>query len=465
MLLFSGIQVKAGKREKYKIHYQLRESYNLALQFLQKNDFVLETATNNIKNHINSLYQNLPQTNSSKSLSDRAKNKGKFQLEIAQKMRAKEILEFFQRHSERIGIFFSSLEILLKDLSIEKKWQEIEALFSNQEFLGTDFFRKKKNREFLEEFVLFVMLFFADQSEKVPPPNLILNFVYQNFPKHNWSSTDCSQNLRAQEWTFDNKYGNVFFLLESLWKYFYHKSSLQTVSFPVKEPSLESKEKNFSFEENIYSEGAMQKITLRYQEDVEAKQLFDNSIDVVMRMFMQRLLRKHQSTGINHFMAILYQVHKNYDPKKQVTRNCFFDWEFHFQLVMSLSKKNPLKQWEISQEVLQEFQKIQTVRIFKKQNRLFEVFNPLIQTMSNISALDDQFLKKNLQQNKLYLKVDPCIIPTKDNPLQFAASLRFVPKALFQGSINCTAVRCIIQLKNFIAIYNFRVTKINLGGR
>ena len=40
MLLFSGIQVKAGKREKYKIHYQLRESYNLALQFLQKNDFV-----------------------------------------------------------------------------------------------------------------------------------------------------------------------------------------------------------------------------------------------------------------------------------------------------------------------------------------------------------------------------------------------------------------------------------------
>ena len=348
-------------------------------------------------------------------------------------MRAKEILEFFQRHSERIGIFFSSLEILLKDLSIEKKWQEIEALFSNQEFLGTDFFEKKKNREFLEEFVLFVMLFFTDQSEKIPPPNLMLNFVYQKFPKHNWSSTDCSQNLRPQEWIFDNKYGNVFFLLESLWKYFYPKHFPKEIPAALNKTTL--KAENLSFEEDIYSGGVIQKIALRYQEDAGAKQLFDNSIDVVMRIFMQQLLKKYQSKGVNHFMAILYQVHKNYISQKQLARNCFFDWEFHFQLVLSSPKKNPLKQWEISQEVLQEFQKIQAVRIFKKKNRLFEVHNPLVQTMSNISALDNQFLKKNLQQNKLYLKVDPCIIPTKDNPLQFAISLRFVPKALFQENI------------------------------
>lgn len=433
MLLFSGIQVKDGKREKYKIHYQLRESYSLALQFLEKNDFFLKTATDDIKISINSLYQNFSQTNNSKSLSEIVKDKEKFQLEVAQKMRAKEILEFFQRHSERATIFFSSLKILLKDLSIEKKWQEIEELFSKQEFLKTDFFEKKKNREFLEEFVLFVILCFADQSEKVPPPNLIFNFVYQQFPKHNWSSTDCSQNLRPQEWVFDNKYGSVFFLLESLWKYFYPKHYLKDTSTTLNK--TQPKPENLSFEEDIDSDAAIQKIALRYQEDTGGKQLFDNSIDVVIRILMQQLLKKYQSKGVNHFMAILYQVHKNYDPKKQLARNCFFDWEFHFKLVISSPKKNPLKQWEISQEVLQEFQKIQAIRTFKKKNKTFEIHNPLIQVMNNIYALEDQFLKKNLQQNKLYLKVDPCIIPTKDNPLQFATSLRFVPKAIFQENI------------------------------
>ena len=38
MLLFSGIQVKDGKREKYKIHTNY-ENLILALQFLEKNEF------------------------------------------------------------------------------------------------------------------------------------------------------------------------------------------------------------------------------------------------------------------------------------------------------------------------------------------------------------------------------------------------------------------------------------------
>ena len=279
------------------------------------------------------------------------------------------------------------------------------------------------------------MLFFADQSKKIPPPNLVLNFVYQNFPKHNWSATDCSQNLRPQEWIFDEKYGSVFFLLENLWKYSYPKNSLQSTSIATNKSSLKNNELSSSVEENIYNESTIQKIVLRYQENASTKQLFDNSIDVVMRIFMQHLLKKYQSKSINHFMAILYQIHKNYDSNKNTLKNCFFDWEFHFQLILSSPKKNLLKQWEISQEVLQEFQKIQAVRTVKKKNRLFEIHNPLIQTMSKIYALEDQFLKKNLQQNKLYLKIDPCLIPTKDNPLQFAASLRFIPKSLFQENI------------------------------
>ena len=434
MLLFNGIQVKNGKREKYQIHYLLCESYGLALQFLQKNDFILEHAITDIKSHINNLYQDFSQNNKSKKLTERLAHKKKFHSTVAQKMRAKEIIEFFERYKENATFLFDSLKILLKDLSIEKKWLEIESLFTNQKSLKQDT-SEQKNREFLEEFVLFVMLFFADQSKKIPPPNLVLNFVYQNFPKHNWSATDCSQNLRPQEWIFDEKYGSVFFLLENLWKYSYPKNSLQSTSIATNKSSLKNNELSSSVEENIYNESTIQKIVLRYQENASTKQLFDNSIDVVMRIFMQHLLKKYQSKSINHFMAILYQIHKNYDSNKNTLKNCFFDWEFHFQLILSSPKKNLLKQWEISQEVLQEFQKIQAVRTVKKKNRLFEIHNPLIQTMSKIYALEDQFLKKNLQQNKLYLKIDPCLIPTKDNPLQFAASLRFIPKSLFQENI------------------------------
>ena len=48
---------------------------------------------------------------------------------------------------------------------------KFESLFTNQKSLKQDT-SEQKNREFLEEFVLFVMLFFADQSKKIPAPNL-----------------------------------------------------------------------------------------------------------------------------------------------------------------------------------------------------------------------------------------------------------------------------------------------------
>ena len=76
------------------------------------------------------------------------------------------------------------------------------------------------------------------------------------------------------------------------------------------------KAENLSFEEDIYSGGVIQKIALRYQEDAGAKQLFDNSIDVVMRIFMQQLL-------------------KNTNPKESIIL-----WQFYIKCIKIIFLKN-----------------------------------------------------------------------------------------------------------------------------
>lgn len=410
MLIFRGILIKNNHPEKYKIQYYLQESYLLANEYLQTADDDLELAITSIKDDINQLYENFTPLNTNKN------DKKILNLKVAKKLRAKEILDFFFRNIEQQELLTKSLNFLIRASEIEKKWREIENLFSK--LISVNFLDKTENINFLEDFIFFVKLFFLDQIKELPPLNLMLYFVKQNFPKHNWSSTDCSENLKLQCWNPNNIYCNTHFLSNRLLQVFF-------LPKPTKKKQDETQQ-NY----NWLSNNEVESIKFQYIQN-ENLQLFDDSIEVVIRQFNQNLLTKYQADGISNFMAVIYQIQKFH-----TNGICIFDWNYHFELVLnSTNKTNLTKKLELAQNVLSEIQKIQVIRTFKEKRVLYQRKNGLIQIAAQFKCQEEEYIKKTLQKNKLELRIDPSLIATAKNKIKFAAALKTLPIYLLKENI------------------------------
>ena len=333
---------------------------------------------------------------------------------MAKKTRAKEILLFFSKYSEKQQLLFNVLDILVQGVAIEKKWYAIEKLFSAQDFVHPKFLENNKNREFIEEFVLFVQLLFLDQTKEVPPPNLKLHFVHQKFPRYNWEVTDCSENLNNQEWNCKDEYCNVYFLNSCLWKLFYQQI------VPTKSTSVEP--------DNVIK--IDHPLKLNYLEMDKAPQLFEDDPTAILSKFIQNINGK-SNYAINHLLAILLQIQQNYKKGQ-----CFFDWDYHFRLILNPTvKKNIKKQLLLAEEIFSELKKLQAVRLLKINGATYESHSYLINTLDYFYNPEEKHLKQNLQKNKMNLKIDPCLVPSANNPLKFAAALRLLPVKLLQETV------------------------------
>lgn len=402
MLLFKGIHLEDKKLQRYAIEYNLRKSYIYTHNILEQQKQNIPKALDILQQEVDNLYKNHIQLPLSP----------KNNFAIAVKIRSKDILLFFQRYKFFGDILRESLKILILAVSVQKKWEHLLKIFVQKEFTE-NFLQQKKNRDFIEDFLMFVWLGFLDQITETPPMNLRLYFISGEFPKCNWSVTDYSEKIKIKEWQPAEEVCQLNFLRLQLYRVIHSKEAFfQSL---VAEQS-----------QNIT--GILQKIKLAYSTDKEQEKIFESSPEEVLQIFIQEILEEYRNQkGSNHLIAILYQIQKNYRNGK-----CSFYWQEHFELI---SKRQTLtnlkKQIIIAKEIFQKLQNLKVIRVFQE-NTIFEIKKSLITILSNTYFPQQKFLKKNLQQNRIELQVDSIIIPEKKDFISFSSSLCFLPLELLK---------------------------------
>ncbi len=407
MLLFQGITINAGKRERFCIEYKLQVSYIAAYRLLAKYELDTIAAVDAIQDEIKAIYQdnkNLPI------------HEGKKRFLVAIKIRTKELLMFFQRHNLHHQLLWQTLKILVKAISVRNKWEELEKLCSTQNFCKK-FLDDQKNRDFFEDYILFIRLCFLNQIKEPPPVNLQLHFVNAKFPQCNWVVTDYSEKLKNKEWFAKEECCNSDFLRMRLLRCFNKPDAINIEQTPSKNSIAETVK--------------LKAIRLSYKKQEKQAKLFESQADEVMRLFIQDILSEYPNKkGINHLIAILYQIQNNYQDG-----TCIFDWQKHFNLILKPKRAVNLKlQSKIAQDIFDKLQKLKVIRVFQKKEHSYEEHSSLIVILKNIYFPEQQYLKKDLQQNTMQLQIDSTIISNQNNHLNFSVAVRFLPVALLQES-------------------------------
>ena len=343
MLVFQGIDFINNKIENYRIEYKLQFSYLYAQELLLYSKNNVPLAIQKIKEEVDKIYKKKT-FNSSDNLA------------IAVRMRTKDILSFFAKNDEYFDFLVQSLAILSRRISIPRKWKDICDLFY-KESIKSELLQLDKNKNFIENFLLYIQLYFLDQIPEKPPFNSKLYFVIGDFPKYNWAVTDFSEKLKSKEWLPKEKLCRLNFLRASLWKFYYEKRNLF-----VRDDYFFQKQDKFK------------SIQLAYQKKEEKGQLLESYPDEVLRIFIQDILKHYRNKkGINHLVAILYQIKKKYK-----NNTCLFDWQEHFDLVLKYkTTKNFAEQVKIAQNIFDKLKNLRVIRVFQQENDL-EVENPLI---------------------------------------------------------------------------------------
>ena len=407
MLIFRGISFENEKLQRYLIEYKLRQSYIYTYDILKKHKLNNDKALISLKKTVDNIYQD------QKELSLTKENN----FNVAIKMRSRDIILFFQKYQSFANVLWKSLEILILAVSIQKKWEHLLNIFVKKEF-SDNFLEHKKNRDFLEDYLLFVWLCFLDQTSEKPPLNLRLYFVSGEFPKCNWSVTDYSEKTKVKEWQPNEDFCQLNFLRFQLYEVFLKKENIIEVGSQTKEQITEDKPKQIKLAYDFKDQSSQ----------MQQESLFESSPEEILNLFIQEILNEYRNQkGSNHFIAILYQIQKKYKNGR-----CNFSWQDHFQLISNYQSSTNFKnQITIAKKVFEKLQNLKVIRIYQTSNT-FEIQNSLITFLHSVYYPQQKFLKKNLQHNQIELQVDSIIIPNKNHLINFSSSLCFLPLELLK---------------------------------
>ena len=427
MLRFYGIRFNnQGAPERFTVTFALRESLNAGLQIFDyyKEDY--QKAQEAIGEEINKLFQN-------SGIGSRIT--GPFRLTVAKWFRTKDMIRFicqkktFSQHKLEIARLLNTPE------TIVEKWLRIELiLLERLSGLG----QKRQEEELgnpeseLNLILQMVGLFFLEQDDEMPPANLQLQFIRNQFPKIIWKKKDGFSAASNPFWLPKNPYCRASYLANRvMMRLSQQAGNFAPAQVPLKAiapPPLPSTQ-TFSFGVLLPKE-LPDELRLEFQSDENrSKQLsFLPETAAETLLSLQKMIQKRfLHEGVKHLMAIFRQL-----AERSTAGLCEFDTENHFRLITKSKRKGAYseKQQSVLNGVLTTLFQLRLKRFWKRDDQPREISNPFMLELCCESDPD----RSCFPIRKLML--DPIFCPGQDNPFRLGGHLTLIPEALFQESIH-----------------------------
>jgi len=430
MLKFYGIRFnKQGAPERFTTTFALRESLNAGLHIYDHYKGDLDRALKAIDEEINKLFQNPGVKN---------RISGPFRLNVAKWFRTRDIIRFICQAKSQRGYKLKIARCLNTPESIESKWQRIEQIL---------FYRlsrlKTENRE--EEMgnpesdlnltLQMVGLFFLGQDDEMPPPNLELQFIRNQFPKIIWKKKDGFSAASNPFWLPKNPLCCVSHLMSRIVTRM--SQALETPSLVVTQMArqrpaarkISQTGASLSFASMMPDE-LPDELRLEFEGDESRQSQLSFLPETVAEtlLSLQKMIQKRfWHEGVKHLMAIFRQL-----AERSSAGLCEFDSEKHLQLITRRKRNGTYseKQQMVLNGVLATLFQLRVKRYWKSGDQPREFTNPFMLSV----CCDSDPERSCYPIQKLLL--DPIFCPGQDNPFRLGGHLTHIPAEFFQESIH-----------------------------
>lgn len=429
MLKFYGIRSNhLGEPERYTLSIALKESLNAALYILDYFDGDKAKTIEAIKEEIDTLFT---------TQGGVQKKDQNFRFLVAKWFRTKDIIEFICTSTALRPLYIAIARILNTPKAIEEKWQVIKEL--TVEFLLERSAGERKSQMSDPEsgvnmLLQMATLLFMEQDEEMPPANLELQFVRNQFPKIIWKKQDGINAFSFPFWLPKNRYCHPLFLNseinESISKR--EKSALiKTLPKIATQPDVKNTAiASFDFKElDVSAKQANIKIHSTNGDLLnEQLALFSESVSETLLGLQKKIQKKYSHEGVKHFLAILRQLS---EVISKHSSTCDFDCGKHFELILKSSqlKKISQKQMTLFRNIFSELQKLEVERDWEGSTP-----EPGDRTCNPFIAEISQFFRRGKKLPVKKVVVDPLFLPNKSNPYRLGAHLKLIPDNVFKES-------------------------------
>lgn len=430
MLKFYGIRFnKQGAPERFTISFALRESLNAGLYIYDRCSRDVEKCLKAIDGEIDALFRS---SDVSKRLS------GLFRLTVSKWFRTRDIIRFICGDKSRRRTKLAVARSLNRPEEISVKWERIERILINRlaRLNPADRDEELANPESdLHLLLQMIGLFFLEQDDEMPPANLELQFLRNQFPKVIWKKKDGFSAASSPFWVPENPYCRVSWLANRIVSRVAARTDL-TAADPSLPLPAEAQQRQpaaaaipFSFTSLMPAE-LPDELRLEFEGDENRRSqlsfLPETAAETLLSL--QKMIQKRfWHDGVKHLMAIFRQIAENASAGM-----CEFDVERHLQLI-SRSKRNGRwseKQQTVLRGVLATLLQLRVKRRWKSSDPPREMVNPFILEICCESRPECE----GLSLRRLLL--DPIFCPGQNNPFRLGGHLTLIPVALFQESIH-----------------------------
>lgn len=432
MLTFYGIRFnKQGTPERFNISFELRESLNAGLYIYECLCQDIEKTIQAIEREINNLFRGSRSAKTSNKL---------FRLNVAKWFRTRDIIQFACPKKPDVSDYRLKIaRILNTPETIEDKWLAIEAIIL--EYLN-ELSPKEKDSVLtnpesdLNYTLQMIKLFFMEQDEEMPPANLEMQFVRNQFPKVIWKKKDGFSASSNPFWIPKNPFCSDSYLLTRL---FSAASGAENGALPMTPsadhlanlaPELENPAMTNGFSlRHLYPEADPDEIRIEFEKaaDEEDQLTFLPETAAETLLSLQKAVqRQYSHEGVKHLLAIFRQIAMNAEGSI-----CELDVEEHLRLVTRVSREGNCseKQYSIFWGVFGLLRKLKVRRFWRGQSEEKQVSNPFI------LDLGEETRPNRERMPKLKLLLDPIFSPSKRNPYQLGRHLSLIPDTLFRESV------------------------------
>jgi len=427
MLKFYGIRFnKQGAPERFSISFALRESLNAGLHIFDYYERDLEKTLAAIDDEINKLFQERD--------ANGKRVHAPFRMTVAKWFQTRDVVRFvcqdqsLRRHKMAIA------RCLNRPETITAKWERIERILVKRtaglppEERETEICNPESD---LNLTLQMVGLFFLEQDDEVPPANLELQFIRNQFPKIIWKKKDGFSAASNPFWLPQNPLCRISYLMSRI----VAGASRKTEALVPVAPPLELLEQRSASYPQL-SFGALlpdelpDELRLEFEgDDSRRAQLsFLPETAPETLLSLQKMIQKRfWHDGVKHLMAIFRQI-----AERSSAGICEFDSEKHFRLITRAKPNGSWseKQLTILRGVLATLFQLRVKRFWKNEERPREISNPFMAELC--SEVDPE--RSAFPVRKLML--DPIFCPGENNPFRLGGHLTLIPDDLFRESIH-----------------------------
>lgn len=428
MLKFYGIRFnKQGTPERFTMTFTLRESLNAGLHIFDYYKRNIDETLKAIDEEINKLFQE-------PGIGNRIS--GPFRRTVAKWFQTRDMIRFVCRNKSVRRHKLAIARCLNRPETISGKWVRIERILLKR-LSGLD--PAERDEELsnpesdLNLTLQMVALFFMEQDDEMPPANLEMQFIRNQFPKIIWKKKDGFSAASNPFWLPKNHYCRVAYLANCIVTGC-SRGSMEMVPMQESIERHSSRPRTRLYPQisigSLLPDELPDELRLEFEgEDARRSQLtFLPETAAETLLSLQKMIQKRfWHDGVKHLMAIFRQI-----ADRSAAGLCEFDSERHLQLVCRSKRKGTWseKQQTVFRGVLSTLFQLRVKRCWNGDGQPWEIINPFMMELCCEYKPD----QSRFPIRKLML--DPIFCPGENNPFRLGGHLTLIPDDLFRESIH-----------------------------